>query len=144
LGGGAVTTVEVLGLVAVGILLAVGISAWSTVVLHQRRMVASGGSLPVALKRGDGRWANGVGRYAGDELVWYRTLSFTPRAAMRLPRTELKVDRSREWDPQRDLALRPNLSIVECRVGGEKISLGFPDSGVTGFLSWLEASAPRF
>lgn len=138
------TTVEIIGLVAVFLVLAIGAAAWLLVVIHQRRMVASVGSLPVALKRGDGRWANGVGRYAGDELVWYRTLSLSPVAAMRLSRTELSVESSRAWDASRDMALRPNLSIVECRFRGERISLGFPDSGITGFLSWLEASAPRF
>jgi hypothetical protein len=42
------------------------------------------------------------------------------------------------------MALRPNLMIVECRFRDERINLGFPDNGLTGFLSWLEASAPRF
>ncbi|MGX7679401.1 DUF2550 family protein [Jatrophihabitans sp. DSM 45814] len=120
------------------------IAAFVLVVLHQRRMVSSVGSLAVALKRGDQRWANGVGRYAGDEFVWYRTLSLSPTAAMRMPRSELSVVSNRAWDASRDMALRPNLSIVECSFRGESISLGFPDSGLTGFLSWLEASAPRF
>ena len=42
------------------------------------------------------------------------------------------------------MALRPNLMIAECKFQGDEISLGFPDNGLTGFLSWLEASAPRF
>src|SRR4051794_38670032 len=107
-------------------------------------MVASAGGLPVALKRAGERWANGVGRYVGDELIWYRTLSLSPTAAMRLPRGELSVIATRAWDASRDMALRPNLAIVECRLNGTELSLGFPDNGVTGFLSWLEASSPRF
>ena len=138
------TTVEIIGLVSVCLLLSVCLSAWVFVVLHQRRMAASTGGLLLALKRGDQRWSNGVGRYAGDELIWYRTLSFSPAAALRMPRTELKVVGSRGWDAQRDIALRPNVSVVECRLRNEILSLGFPDDGVTGFLSWLEASAPRF
>jgi hypothetical protein len=139
-----VKVVEVLGLVAVCLLAICAIAAFVLVILHQRRMVSSVGSLAVALKRGDQRWANGVGRYAGDEFVWYRTLSLSPTAAIRMPRAELTVVSIRAWNPSRDMALRPNLSIVECLFRDERISLGFPDSGLTGFLSWLEASAPRF
>jgi len=138
------TLVENIGLVTACLVLVLAVVTWILVLLHQRRVVASAGGLPVALKRGSERWNNGVGRYAGDELVWYRTLSLSPAAAMRLPRGELSVVGTRPWDPARDMALRPNQAIVECRLNGKDVSLGFPDNGVTGFLSWLEASAPRF
>ncbi len=136
--------IELSGLLVVCLVAVCGIALWVAVVLHQRRMVSSAGGLPVALKRDDQRWANGVGRYAGDEFLWYRTLSLSPTAALRVPRGEVTVILSRPWDPQRDMALRPNLMIAECRFKGTEISLGFPDNGLTGFLSWLEASAPRF
>lgn len=135
---------EDMGLLVVCLVILGGAVAWLLVLVHQRRMVASAGGLPVALKRAGERWANGVGRYVGDELIWYRTLSLSPTAAMRLPRTELRVTATRAWDASRDAALRPNLTIVECGLNGTDVSLGFPDNGVTGFLSWLEASAPRF
>lgn len=138
------TMVEILAVVAVCLLFVVALAAWSLVILHQRRMVASVGGLAVAFKRGDDRWANGVGRYSGDEFVWYRTLTLSPAPAVRLPRAELTVLSNRAWDPNLDMALRPNLSIVECRFRDGTISLGFPDNGRTGFLSWLEAAAPRF
>ncbi len=136
--------VENVGLLVACLVVVSGLTAWLLVLVHQRRMVASAGGLPVALKRADQRWANGVGRYAGDEFIWYRTLSFSPTAAMRMPRSELSVVSTRPWNASRDMALRPNLMIVECRLDGRELSLGFPDNGLTGFLSWLEASAPRF
>jgi hypothetical protein len=136
--------IELSAAIGAGVLLLCGLMLWVAVVLHQRRVVASAGGLPMALKREDQRWSNGVGRYAGDELIWYRTLSLSPTPALRMPRADIEVILSRAWDPQRDMALRPNLMIAECRFRGSKISLGFPDSGLTGFLSWLEASAPRF
>jgi len=139
-----VTIVEVLGIVVVCLAIVLGLLAWLLVVLHQRRLIASPGSLPVALKRDGQRWANGVGRYAGDELLWYRTLSLSPVAAVRMPRGELVLIGSRPWDEAQDMALRPNLRIVDCQFRGSRISLGFPDNGWTGFQSWLEASAPRF
>jgi hypothetical protein len=135
---------ETIGLVLVCLLLLVGVLAWLLVVLHQRRLAASVGGLPMAMKRGDQRWSNGVGRYAGDELIWYRTLSLSPAPALRMPRRELHVVATRGWDAEQDMALRPNLSIAEMRFRGAALSLGFPDNGLTGFLSWLEASAPRF
>jgi hypothetical protein len=136
--------VENVGLLVACLVFIGGLAAWLLVLVHQRRMVASTGGLPVALKRDEQRWANGVARYAGDELIWYRTLSLSPAAAMRLPRSELRVVSTRPWNPGRDMALRPDLMIAECRLGGDDLSLGFPDNGLTGFLSWLEASAPRF
>ncbi len=136
--------VENVGLLVACLVFVGGLAAWVLVLVHQRRMVASTGGLPVSLKRDEQRWANGVGRYAGDELIWYRTLSLSPAAAMRLPRGELRVVSTRPWNPSRDMALRPNLMIAECRLNGDDLSLGFPDNGLTGFLSWLEASAPRF
>jgi hypothetical protein len=104
-----VTTVEVIGLIVVCIFAA----AFILVVLHQRRLIASGGALPLAVRRAGSRWSNGVGRYSPDELVWYRTLTLSPFAAMRMPRAELSVVRTRAWDAVQDLALRPNLMVVE-------------------------------
>lgn len=136
--------IENVGLLVACLIIIGGLAAWVLVLWHQRRLVASTGGLPVALKRDGGRWSNGVGRYAGDQLLWYRTLSLSPAVAMRLPRTQLRVVSTRAWAADRDMALRPNFQIAECRLDGTAISLGFPDSGLTGFLSWLEASAPRF
>jgi hypothetical protein len=138
------SALELSGLIAVCVLAICFLVLLVSMVLYQRRVVASAGGLAMAVKRGDQRWANGVGRYAGDELVWYRTLSLRPTPALRMARGDLEVTLSRAWDPQRDMALRPNLMIAECRHKGAAISLGFPDNGLTGFLSWLEASAPRF
>ncbi len=136
--------IELSALIVAGVLLVCATVLLVIVVVHQRRVVASAGGLPMALKREDQRWANGVGRYAGDELIWYRTLSLSPAPALRMPRADIEVILSRAWDPQRDMALRPNLMIAECRFRDSTVSLGFPDNGLTGFLSWLEASAPRF
>jgi hypothetical protein len=32
--------------------------------------------------------------------------------------------------------------VVECRTGGEVLVLAIGDSAYTGFVSWLESSAP--
>ena len=135
------STVEVVGVIVV-CLVAVAAAAWVLVVLHQRRLISSVGGLAVAYRGPGKRWANGVGRYTGDQLLWYRTLSLSFTAAVRLPRSELQVISTRGWNARTDMALRPNLAIVECGFREDRIWLGFPDNGLMGFLSWLEASAP--
>jgi hypothetical protein len=139
-----VTRVEIIGLVAVCLLFATALWLWLIVIFRQRRMVMTPGALPVALADGDRPWSNGVGRYEGDELVWYRTLSLSPIAAVRLDRRQITVTGTRAWNANEDRALRPNLRIVELTSAGRTVRLGFPDDGLTGFLSWLESSAPRF
>lgn len=138
------TKVEILGVLAVCLLFAGAVGVWLFVVFRQRWMVATPGALPVALAIDDGPWSNGVGRYEGDELVWYRTLSLSPVAAHRLDRRLITVTSTREWDSRRDRALRPNMRIAEVKMTSGVVRLAFPDDGLTGFLSWLEASAPRF
>jgi hypothetical protein len=142
-GGALLTGVEILGLVTVCLLILLAVTAALLVLLHQRRVLKAAGGLAVALRRGDQRWAIGVGRYAGDELIWYRILSITPGAALRMNRSDLTVVCSRVADSRCDAVL-PNLSmVVECDLGGEQICLGFGEGALTGFLSWLEAAAPR-
>jgi hypothetical protein len=140
-----VTAVEIIGLVVLllGVLACIGF-AWLLVAVHQRRVLHTTGGLPVAVRRGSSRWGIGVGRYAADEFLWYRTWTLSPTATLRMPRSELIVLGSRPADPDIDSALRPGSMAVECRFRGEYITLGFSDGALTGFLSWLEASAPRF
>jgi hypothetical protein len=137
-----VTLVETVVALALCLVLVAGLAAWTLVVAHQRRVLSMVGSLPLALKRDGARWSNGVGRYAGEELLWYRTLSLTPIADERLPRAELAVVSRRPWDASRDMALRPNHTILECRLRDATVTLGFPDNAANGFQSWLEASSP--
>jgi hypothetical protein len=140
-----VTTLELMSAVAVCLALLIGLSsAWLLVILHQRSVLKSAGGLAVTVRRGQARWSIGVGRYAGDEFLWYRTWTFSPAPALRMPRAELTVLETATWESYGDPELRPNSMVVRCRFRGEQVSLGLPDGALTGFLSWLEASAPRF
>jgi Protein of unknown function (DUF2550) len=140
-----VTAVETIGLVVLilGALASIAF-AWLLVAFHQRRVLHASGGLPVAMRRGSSRWGIGVGRYAADEFLWYRTWTLSPTATLRMPRSELIVVGTRQADSVIDSALRPGSMAVECRFRGEYLTLGFSDGALTGFLSWLEASAPRF
>ena len=113
-----------------------------------RRVALSwaGGTIEVSLRLkrpGHGRgWVNGVGRFVGDELQWYRVFSLSPRPRRTLARRDLKVVRRREPSGSEHLALLEGAVVMECSVGDRPVELAMSSSAVTGFLAWLEACPP--
>jgi hypothetical protein len=116
------------------------------VLARQRFMLHSSGSTPMALRQSrarGSRWLYGVARYAGGELQWFRALGLGTRPSRVWRRADLSVVSSRP-PVEAELASLPAAAvIVECRSadGGATFALG--ESAYTGFVSWLEASAPR-
>ena len=100
--------------------------------------------LSLRLKRpGHGRgWVNGVGRFVGDELQWYRVFSLSPRPRRRYSRGSLQVLRRREPTGGEHRALQAGAVVMECRAGDRPVELAMTGSAVTGFLAWLEAGPP--
>lgn len=125
-------------LVAVLLIVAVG--------MRRRGLQAAGGTveLSLRLKRpGHGRgWVNGVGRFVGDELRWYRVFSLSVRPRRVLSRRDLRVLRRREPTGGEHLALLSGAVVMECAVGDRPVELAMQPSAVTGFLAWLEAGPP--
>jgi hypothetical protein len=114
------------------------------IIARQRLMLRSPGGIPLAVQTRGSRWTYGIGRYAGDELQWFRALGIGTRPSRSLRRSELRV-LSRTQATGGDLAsLPPDAVIVRCSDSLGPITLGLSDSAYTGFVSWLEASAPRF
>jgi hypothetical protein len=116
------------------------------VVVRHRSLQAAGGTveLSLRLKRpGHGRgWVNGVGRFVGDDLRWYRVFSLSPRPRRVLSRRELQVLRRREPTGGEHLALMEGAVVMECEVAGRPVELAMQPSAVTGFLAWLESRPP--
>lgn len=100
--------------------------------------------LSLRLKRpGHGRgWVNGVGRFARDELQWYRVFSLSPRPRRSYSRRDLEVLRRREPTGDEHKALQDGAVVMECRTGDRPVELAMSASAVTGFLAWLEARPP--
>jgi hypothetical protein len=100
--------------------------------------------LSLRLKRpGHGRgWVNGVGRFVGDELQWYRVFSLSPRPRRRYSRRDLQVVQRRDPSGAEHRALLEGAVVMECRVGDRPVELAMSRSAVTGFLAWLEARPP--
>jgi uncharacterized protein DUF2550 len=122
-------------LVVVVVLLMIAILA------RQRQMLRSDGTVPIAVQRGH-RWLYGVGRYSGSELRLYRAIGVgtRPTRVLRQGRVEL-LDR-RGPTPSEAGSLPPTAVIVQCRSEGELFALAIGESAFTGFVSWLESSAP--
>ena len=135
--------VEVLaGLVLLALLL-IALAYLAVVALRKQQLLGRPGGLPLALKHSNDKWALGVGRYAGDELLWYGALRLGRRPNRVLRRATLEVTGQRGRRTN-ETVLAPGSVVVECLADGEQVSLALSAAAVTGFLSWLEASAPRW
>jgi hypothetical protein len=135
-----VTVLEVLGAVAVALLLGL-------VLLALRRWVVQrGGSFDCSLrlrhKRFGQGWALGVARYTGNQIEWYRVFSMSIRPARVLPRDRLKIIRRRKPEYPETLAIISGHVILECTDGGSEVSLAMSAEATTGFAAWLEAGPP--
>lgn len=115
------------------------------VLARQRFMLHASGSTPMALRQArtrGGRWLYGVARYAGGELHWYRALGLGTRPSRVWQRADLVVVSSRSPADNELTSLPPAAIIVECRSADGDTTFALGESAFTGFVSWLEASAP--
>jgi uncharacterized protein DUF2550 len=109
---------------------------------RQRYMLRADGGIPVAIRLRS-RWTYGIGRFVGGEFRWYRALGVGTRPTQVLSRHDLVIVNRRVPERAELSSLPEHAVIVECRVGVRTMVLAFSASAFTGFLSWLEASAPR-
>jgi hypothetical protein len=113
------------------------------VLARQRYMLRSTGALPMAMHGAGNRWMYGIGRYEDGELRFYRALGWGTRPSRVFRRGHVEVlGRRRPTGPE-TASLPPTSVVVDCRVDGETIAFAIGDSAFTGFVSWLESSAPR-
>ena len=116
------------------------------IAVRRRVLQRGGGTIDLSLRlkqpaHGRG-WVLGVGRFAGDELQWYRVFSLAPRPRRRLHRRGLEVVRQRPPVGPEVYALLKGAVVMECRSARGPVQLAMEPSAVTGFLAWLEASPP--
>ena len=91
----------------------------------------------------DGRgWSPGFGRFAGEELRWYRMFSFAIRPKRVLSRKGLSVERRRLPEGQERFSMPADWVILRCTSHHAPVEIAMARSTVTGFLSWLEAAPP--
>lgn len=131
-------TVDVIGVCAAVVVAAV----FAVILARQRYLLRASGTIPLAIRSRSSRWQYGVARFAGSELRWYRSLGFATRPSRVLQRSQLSVVGSRPPVGSELQSLPASAVIVECRDGQSEAVLGLSVSAYTGFVSWLEASAP--
>lgn len=117
-------------------------------VLRRRVLLRTGGSVEMSLRLREGPmgrgWALGVGRYSGDDLLWFRAFTFSPRPARVLARASLAVSGRRIPVGAESWAVHSGAVIVLCAQGDDAVELAMTEDAVTGFLSWLESAPPGF
>jgi len=116
------------------------------VAVRRRGLQRAGGAVEVSLRSaraGPGRgWVNGVGRFVGDDLRWYRVFSLSPRPRRTLSRRDLEVTAQRDPRGHERNALHAGSVVMECRSTADRVELAMEPAAVTGFLSWLESRPP--
>ena len=136
--------------VVLAVAVAVGLVALIllSLALRRRVLLRPAGSIDMSLRTRFGRigggWALGVGRYAGDDLVWYRLFSLTLKPSRSLSRAGLEVLGRRQPTGAESWAVQAGAVIVECRDESGPVQLAMSAGAVTGFLSWLESAPPGF
>lgn len=129
----------------IGVLLIVLAVVLACYAFRRLRLLREGG-IHVALRRridDSGRgWQVGVGRYRGDEFVWYRVLSVRSGPDQVIPRIGLEIEDRRSPSDPESYAMPADATVLRCRAGHGEIELAFGADALTGFLSWLEASPP--
>ena len=113
----------------------------------RRGMISRGGgtielSLRLSTMVAGRGWSSGLGRFAGDELRWFRMFSFAWRPRRILSRQTLAVESRRQPDGPERLVLPADWVVVRCTGHQAPIEIAMAQNALTGFLSWVEAAPP--
>jgi hypothetical protein len=133
---------------AVAVALALVALALTLLAVRRRYLLGSGGAIDMSLRVRFGRvgrgWALGIGRYTGDDLLWFRVFAVTLRPSRTLSRRALEVVAQRVPQGAESWAVQSGAVIVECRDAKGPVHLAMSAEALTGFLSWLESAPPGY
>lgn len=133
----------------VAAVLILGVLLVLALIVRRRVLLRGGGavdmSMRVRLGAASGRgWALGVGRYAGDELQWFRVFSLSPRPSRVLLRSSLEISEQRSPTSSEAWAVPAGSVIVQCRSDRNLVELAMRLEAMPGFQSWVESAPPGF
>lgn len=127
------------------LLLVAAVLVWLAV--RRLRALRSGGVHAALRTRFDDAgkgWHLGVGRYQGDEFVWFRVLSLRPGADRVISRSALEIADRRDPSGPELYSMPPSSRVLRFRETGSDsdIEIAMSPDALTGFLSWLESAPP--
>lgn len=133
--------------IGLGLLVAIVASiVWLTA---RRMLLVRGGAIDICWRdrtehapaHGSG-WSFGQAKYAGDELLLYRSFSLMLGAARRLDRSTILLGQRRAPLGVESDLLPPDSVVIECSSGSSSVAqLAIGEVALTGLSSWVE-SAP--
>ena len=127
------------------LLLAAAVLVW--LAFRRLRALRSGGvhaALRTRLDDSGKGWHLGVGRYQGDEFVWFRVLSLRPGPDRVITRSALEIADRRDPSSPELYSMPPSSRVVRFREAGAAadVEIAMSPDALTGFLSWLESAPP--
>lgn len=127
--------------------LVVVVLAWLAV--RRLRALRAGGvhtALRTRLDPSGKGWHFGVGRYQGDEFVWFRLLSLRPGPDRVIHRGGLEIADRRDPSGSELYSMPPASRVLRFSGSGgsssPEIEIAMSPDALTGFLSWLESAPP--
>lgn len=103
------------------------------------RFAAPGRSGPATSSRG---WMIGLARYAGDQLEWFRTFSFSPRPRHVFGRSMHVLGRRTPHGAEA-FSLYAGHVVTDVALEDDgRVELAMSEGALTGFLAWTEAAPP--
>jgi hypothetical protein len=130
----------------IGIGVAVLLLLLALVFFRRGFIIRGGGTIELSLRLSTfipGRgWSSGLGRFAGDELRWFRMFSFSWRPRRVLTRRGLAVERRRDPEGPERLVLPADWVVVRCTGHQAPIEIAMARTTLAGFMSWIEAGPP--
>jgi len=126
------------------LLVVAAVLVWLAV--RRLRALRSGGvhaALRIRLDDLSKGWHLGVGRYQGDEFVWFRVLSLRPGPDRIISRSALEIADRRDPSGSELYSMPPSSKVLRFRESGaSEIEIAMSPDALTGFLSWLESAPP--
>jgi uncharacterized protein DUF2550 len=138
--------VDITVVVGAVLLLVAAVLVW--LALRRLRALRSGGvhaALRTRLDDSGKGWHLGVGRYQGDEFVWFRVLSLRPGPDRIISRSALEIADRRDPSSPELYTMPPSSRVLRFRETGSdevEIEIAMSPDTLTGFLSWLESAPP--
>jgi hypothetical protein len=137
--------VDITVMVGAVLLLVAGVLVWLGV--RRLRALRSGGvhaALRTRLDEAGKGWHLGVGRYQGDEFVWFRVLSLRPGPDRVISRSAMEIADRRDPSGPELYSMPPSSHVLRFREGdqGADVEIAMGPDALTGFLSWLESAPP--